>query len=161
MREVNISTNYPELNLAYPYLLSGLYEEFRWEYITHRVADVKDFMVKKRRVIDFLGKIMNEAGEGETFLDLELELTKLKEEIDAQKGKPDYDDLIFLIAFIWKWRGDARMHRALSLNESYIGEAADSVSLYKLTLKIQDFNRARKILWSVKDEITKINGFWE
>jgi hypothetical protein len=56
-------------------------------------------MVKKRRVIDFLGKIMNEAGKGETFLDLELELTRLKEEMDKGKGKAKkcftFKDLIF------------------------------------------------------------------
>jgi hypothetical protein len=87
MREINISTNYAELKLAYPYLLSGLYEEFKWQYKTHRCANAKDFMAKEKRAIDFLGKIMNEAGEGETFLDLELELTKLKEEIDKQKDQ--------------------------------------------------------------------------
>ena len=85
MEIINISTNYPELKLSYPYLLSGLYEEFRWQYKTHRCADVKDFIAKEKRAIDFLEKIMNEAGEGEAFLDFKLELTRLKEEIDKER----------------------------------------------------------------------------
>jgi hypothetical protein len=42
-------------------------------------------MVKEHRAIDFLEKIMNEAGEGEAFLDFKLELTRLKEEIDKER----------------------------------------------------------------------------
>ena len=74
--------------------------------------------------------------------------------------KPNYDDLIFLIAFLWKWSDESDVLTALTHEEEYEGEAYESFSrLIRETLKEDDFYRARKILWSVKDEITKINGF--
>ena len=75
--------------------------------------------------------------------------------------KVNNDDLIFLIAFLWKWSDESDVLTALTHEEEYEGEAYESFSrLIRETLKEDDFYRAREIFWSLKPEITKINGFW-
>jgi len=42
--------------------------------------------------------------------------------------KPTYDDLIFLIAFLWKWSDESDVLTALTHEEEYEGEAYESFS---------------------------------
>lgn len=75
--------------------------------------------------------------------------------------KPTYDDLIFLIAFLWKWSDESGVLTALVHEEEYEGEAFESLNwMPKEMLKEDEFYRAREIFWSLKPEITKTNGFW-
>jgi len=75
--------------------------------------------------------------------------------------KPTYDDLVFLIAFLWKWSDEPDVLMALDHEEEYGSEAYQDLSwLVRETLKEDELYRAREIFWSLKSEITKINGFW-
>ncbi len=76
-------------------------------------------------------------------------------------SKPSYDDLVFLVAFLWKWSDEAPVFQALVTDDE---EAIDNLfeqTRYQKYLKKEDFWRARDTFWALKDELIKINGFWE
>lgn len=83
----------------------------------------------------------------------------VKEAIEQQENKPTYDDLIFLISFLWKWSDDPKVLEAL-VEESAFEEVMND-ELYRKWLKEEDLERASQIFWDLKDDIVKINGFWE
>jgi hypothetical protein len=76
------------------------------------------------------------------------------------------DDLIFLIAFLWKWADEPPVLEALIHDDDDEDDNSETLEslmedgFYQQALSREDFNRARGIFWSLKDELVKINGFW-
>lgn len=81
-------------------------------------------------------------------------------------SKPTYDDLVFLIAFLWKWSDEPPVLEALIHDDEDEDDSSETLEslmedgFYQQALSRKDFARAKEIFWSLKDELTKINGFW-
>jgi len=79
---------------------------------------------------------------------------------------PTYDDLVFLIAFLWKWSDEPPVFEALIHDDDDIDDVSRTIDdlleqwPYSEALKREDFERARRTFWALKDQLVKINGFW-
>jgi len=85
----------------------------------------------------------------------------VKEAIEQQENKPTYDDLIFLISFLWKWSDDPAMLTALVEEDEEKIENILNMFPHRQETTRKDFFKARDIFWALKDKIVEINGWWE
>jgi len=93
--------------------------------------------------------------------DLENKQNKLEDAQgkQPQMEKPTYDDLVYLISFLWKWSDEPKV--LIALVDENVFEDIMNNEFYKQHIKEEELFKASETLWALKEELEKINGFWE